>query len=262
MSKALKYNEIKILVVDDDPFIRKMFTSMLKNKGFQVFTAANGLEALNIAQEINPNLIFLDIMMPVMDGFQALTELRNSPSTKLTPIIMVTAKADSNTLIQAIKLGANDFIAKPFSRSMVMRKIRFALSDPEIHKRKIGNSDTDTKPTFIHSSVFNQMRKGYIKKFGNIFDKMTRFLAQRNRIELKNLLSETENACEIYEIFEPIPILKDLQKLVHQQKWRNVLSELEKVHKIFKELQLKLKKSETDNASSDSKKESDNNNTI
>ena len=104
----------KILAVDDDPFIRKMFHSMLEQKGYRVFTASNGAEAISKSLQIKPNVIFLDLMMPEVDGFQALEILRQMEQTRNIPIIIVTARSDSATLLKVIKLGANDFIAKPF----------------------------------------------------------------------------------------------------------------------------------------------------
>ena len=232
-----------ILAVDDDPFIRKMFQSILGSKGFHVITANDGIEAIARAKEDKPDLIFLDIMMPNMDGFQALEKLRNTEETKLIPIIIATARADSASLLQAIKLGANDFIAKPFTRAMIMRKIRFALPPKDkqvktgIRKPKLVSG---TEKTFIESNTFQEMRTRYIQKFDQILISAIRLLIKRDKAELLNLCREIENACKTYEIREPMEILPELLHAVRNNRWGKVADIVDKLYSIFKQKQEEL----------------------
>ena len=239
MSISDEYSGKTILAVDDDPFIRKMFTSMLGNIGFNVVTAADGAEAVTIAMQETPDVIFLDVMMPGVDGFKTLEMLRNMDQTRQTPIIMATARADTTTLLKAIKLGANDFIAKPFSRTMVMRKVRFAvmMKSSTDSATASGSSGKDApRPTFINPNVFNEMKTTYINKFDQIFLTMIRYLSNRNKLELLNIIEDTQRACKTYDIDEPLKIIPSLVENVKNKNWDEVTNSLEKIYTIFETL--------------------------
>jgi CheY-like chemotaxis protein len=230
-----------ILAVDDDPFIRKMFHSMLEPKGFRVFTANNGAEAVSRALQIKPDIIFLDLMMPEVDGFRALEILRGMEQTSHIPIIIVTARADSATLLRVIKLGANDFIAKPFSRPMIMRKIKFALMPPTPTELNETESDAinKTTTTFIHTSLFKEMKSGYIFKFDHIFLTLIRLLSAREKHRLIRMLEEVSTACSTYDILDPLPLVQSTIDMVKKENWNGVMKQLEKIYAIFKDLQTK-----------------------
>lgn len=114
----------KILVVDDEPSIRQIVETRLKMAGYDVVTAGDGLEALEMVKSENPNLIVLDIMMPKVDGLQVCKEIRKNLTT---PIIMLTAKGEVVDKIQALELGADDYIVKPFSPRELEARIKAVL---------------------------------------------------------------------------------------------------------------------------------------
>jgi len=246
--QTTNYKGKKILAVDDDPFIRKMFHSMLENKGFQVYSAVDGADAVKKALQIKPDVIFLDIMMPEVDGFQALDMLRKMEQTQRIPIIIATARADTNTLLKAIKLGANDFIAKPFTRTMIMRKVRLALLSKEEREKLDENEHILLKkyqPTFIDTTIFQELKSNYINKLDQLFMKMVRLLAQREKFELNLLIKDMENSFKVYEIQQPIPILRQMQSLLKQHHWKELVNQMEKLYGVFHKLQ-KSKKNLTD----------------
>lgn len=103
----------KILIVDDQLFIREVFKHQLDElTGFNVIEAANGNEAVGKAKVFKPDLILMDIVMPKKDGLQALEELKNNPSTKDIPVIIITSHADEEKRQKARDLGVSDFIDK------------------------------------------------------------------------------------------------------------------------------------------------------
>lgn len=114
----------RILVVDDEPSIRQIVETRLKLAGFEVASAADGIEALAQAEAIQPHLVVLDVMMPNMDGREVCAELRRRMST---PIIMLTAKGDIGDRIQALDGGADDYLVKPFSPRELEARIRAVL---------------------------------------------------------------------------------------------------------------------------------------
>jgi two-component system phosphate regulon response regulator PhoB len=112
----------RILVADDEPDVLQLLSSNLKNAGYNVLKAEDGLSALNQARETLPSLIVLDLMMPEMSGLEVCKVLKKEPGTSMIPIIMLTAKAEEVDRIVGLELGADDYMTKPFSpRELVLR---------------------------------------------------------------------------------------------------------------------------------------------
>ncbi|HDR06854.1 MAG TPA: response regulator [Candidatus Coatesbacteria bacterium] len=118
-----------ILVADDEPDIVNIVEIILKSKGYGVLKAANGLEALELAERYNPDLILLDIMMPDMDGWEVLRLLSVDPSTAGIPVAMISAKTSSRAKIASMQEGAVDYITKPFDSHELLSKVREILAD-------------------------------------------------------------------------------------------------------------------------------------
>ncbi len=125
----------KILVADDEPDVLHLVTLNLKNAGFNVIKAEDGLKALTKAREMQPALIVLDLMLPEMSGLEVCKVLKKDPATAQIPIIMLTAKAEEVDRIVGLELGADDYLTKPFSpRELVLRVksvMRRASSSPD-----------------------------------------------------------------------------------------------------------------------------------
>jgi PAS domain S-box-containing protein len=113
-----------ILIVDDEPIGRETLRAMLHTQGYTLATARNGMEALVKAGELTPDLIFLDVMMPEMDGFEVCRCLRADPVLAEVPIIMVTALDDRDSRLQGIEAGADDFVSKPFDRVELRTRVK------------------------------------------------------------------------------------------------------------------------------------------
>lgn len=114
----------RILIVDDEEKNLKLMSALLESYGYSYETATNGFEALVKTKEYSPDLIFLDILMPEMDGYEACMKLKEDPATKHIPVVIVTALADKESRIKGLKLGANDFISKPIDSTEVMIRAR------------------------------------------------------------------------------------------------------------------------------------------
>lgn len=112
-----------VLVVDDSPTIRKVVTLILGRKGFEVAVAANGLEALSVMSKKIPDLIFLDITMPRMDGYQLCKIIRNKAKTKNIPIVMLTAKDGFFDKVKGRMAGATGYITKPFDAVQLIQAV-------------------------------------------------------------------------------------------------------------------------------------------
>src|SRR5262245_31571917 len=110
----------KILVVDDEEDIRKLLVTLFEDAGYQVITASDGKEALEVAKAEHPDLIFLDILMPIMDGFQTCAALRKDPETKDTFIAFLTARDLPEDWDKGLQSDADIYIAKPFQSDRLL----------------------------------------------------------------------------------------------------------------------------------------------
>ena len=118
----------KILVVDDEPRNVRILQIQLNARGYTVYTAADGLEALDTVEKEMPDLILLDINMPRMDGFEVVKRIRSDEATEFLPIVMITALRDTReNRIKSIEAGADDFIEKPFDSLEVLARVRSLL---------------------------------------------------------------------------------------------------------------------------------------
>lgn len=125
----------KILIVDDDAFILDMYVIKFREKGYDVVIAKNGQEALDQAEAHHPDVILLDVIMPVMDGFEVLQKLKTGTTTKDIPVIMLTNLGQKEDVERGMKLGAVDYIIKAhFTPSEAVEKVSsFLRKNKEYH---------------------------------------------------------------------------------------------------------------------------------
>ena len=127
----------RILIVEDDEALKESISDMLEIKGYDVSTAQNGLLGINAVKEKKPDLIISDVMMPEMDGFEMLKEIKMNPDMDLIPIIMLTAKVELESKLKGLELGADDYLTKPFEFRELNLKIHNLLQSREKLVRKI-----------------------------------------------------------------------------------------------------------------------------
>jgi len=116
-----------ILVAEDQQHVRSLIEYKLKNNGFDVLCVEDGTSALQKAEEIIPDLILLDVMMPLMTGFEVLSALKQNEKTKNIPILMVTAQSNEGEVLKGLELGADDYITKPFSPNELVARVKTTL---------------------------------------------------------------------------------------------------------------------------------------
>ncbi|MEW5797705.1 MAG: response regulator [Bacteroidota bacterium] len=118
----------KILVVEDDRNIKELVIFKLKNSGFTVATAGNGLEALEFLKSNSVDLIITDVMMPLMSGKELIIALKQNPATKEIPTIMLTSRTLEKEVVEGLSLGAEDYIKKPFSPQELLARVKTVLA--------------------------------------------------------------------------------------------------------------------------------------
>lgn len=114
----------RVLVVDDSATIRAVLGKMLNQDGYEVIGAGSGGEALDLARRESPGLIFLDIVMPGVSGFEVLRTLRHEAATRATPIVMISGNVQATEQFYVQRYGADDFMKKPFGREEVFERIQ------------------------------------------------------------------------------------------------------------------------------------------
>ncbi len=130
----------RMLVVDDSPTIRAVLAKMLIQDGYTVLKAADGEAALEIARSEKPDLIFLDIVLPGMNGFAVLRALRRDEATRHIPIVMISGNLQATEQFYVQRFGADDFMKKPFGRAEVFSRIQQLVLSERLPERKSGGS--------------------------------------------------------------------------------------------------------------------------
>src|SRR5438552_1055118 len=139
----------EVLVVEDEPDIRRLIVLHLERDGFRCRTASNGPEALRAARAVVPDLVVLDLMLPELDGLEVCRQLRRDASTAAVPIIMLTAKSDEVDRVVGLEIGADDYVSKPFSPKELVARVRAVLrrARPEPAPRVLAQSAITLDPS-------------------------------------------------------------------------------------------------------------------
>ena len=121
----------KIVIIEDDPGIRTVLRLALKGAGFtDVIAEERGDNGLKIVLREHPALVILDLMLPGMDGLAVCREIRRTPAVAATPIVMLSAKSTEEDIVRGLELGADDYVTKPFSKAVLIARVRAALRRP------------------------------------------------------------------------------------------------------------------------------------
>ena len=167
-------SELKILLVDDEPDILEIVGYNLKNEGYSIFKATNGVEAIKKAKKVKPHLILLDIMMPEMDGIEACEKIRLIDGLQNVIIAFFTARGEDYSQVAGFDAGADDYITKPVKPKVLVSKVKALL-------RRIKN-DTNTQQISLGSIVIDN--DAYV-----IFKDQKKIVLPRKEFELFSLLA-------------------------------------------------------------------------
>jgi len=179
----------KILIIDDEPDILEFLKYNLIKEGYDTYTASNGIDGINMAMEIIPNLIILDVMMPVMDGIETCRNIKEIPTLRKTLIVFLTARGEDYSQIAGLESGADDYIVKPVKNRVLIERIKALF-------RRISVED-DTNKIFIDNLIIDK-NKYSVAKGDKTID------LPKKEFELLFLLAEKPNKVftrrEIYNI--------------------------------------------------------------
>ena len=179
---------MKILVVDDEELLVKGIRFNLQNEGYEVITGSNGLEAVQLTQSQNPDLVVLDVMMPEMDGLTACTKIREFSNI---PIILLTAKADDMDKLMGFDCGADDYLTKPFNILELKARIRALLRRSATTDKESANQLTVGTIT-LDLDARNAYRSGVaVELTAKEFDVIEFLMRNPNRVYSRENLLDT-----------------------------------------------------------------------
>ncbi|MEE4255400.1 MAG: response regulator [Bacteroidales bacterium] len=209
-----------ILIVDDIPSNIRLMVSILDEHGYSVSYAQSGMQAIELCKRVNFDLILLDVMMPVMDGFEVCEVLKGIESTKDVPIIFLTARTDQESTLKGFDAGGVDYVTKPFNEKELLVRIRTHLDLKQT--RDALQSELEFKKKLMTENALFITRR---TELGNaIID------------ELKQINKETQNSYRD-SIFGAISKLKNL---IQGQEWKEFELRFESEHTRFREILIKL----------------------
>ena len=153
----MKKKHTRILIVDDEPDILEILQYNLNGEGYQVKTAKNGRQAINLANNWIPHLVLLDVMMPEMDGIEACEELRKNKNLQSLIIIFLSARGEDYSQVAGLEAGADDYITKPIKPKVLVSKIKAIL-------RRLKNSDEKNPIIVVGELIINGEEHSVIYK--------------------------------------------------------------------------------------------------
>ncbi len=179
----------KILIVDDEPFNVDYLEQELEDLKYDTVSAANGEEGLQQVAATQPDMILLDIMMPVMDGFQMLERLKGDPGWRDIPVVIISAMNDMNSVVRGIQLGADDYLPKPFDPVLLRARL-----DAGLMRKKL----LDLERLYLNS-LEKELEIGHKIQLGFLPDKLPQILGWEMEA---SLTAAREVAGDFYDIFE------------------------------------------------------------
>jgi signal transduction histidine kinase len=180
----------KILIVDDIPTNIQVLGSVLRKAGYEVAFTDNGQDAINKTKANQYDLILLDIMMPNMDGFEVCSVLKNSPESKEVPVIFLTAKTDSDSLIKAFELGAVDYLTKPFKASELLARVKTHITLKYTTEELIKSNAVKDK---LFSIIAHDLR-GPVGNLGAALEVLVENLESFDKEALSEILTDLKNS--------------------------------------------------------------------
>lgn len=210
----------KLLVIDDSDQIR-WFLKHVFNKEYQILEARNGQDGINVALKEEPDLILCDVMMPVKDGYETCREIKNDPKMAQTPVVMLTAKVESEDVITGIEAGADDYITKPFDVEILRSKINSLMKKRDDMKRYFSNSSA-TSHNEENTLSTNPFMDAVVKNIEKHLDDSTfeaKVLADSYSMSLPTLYRKIKQYSDlsILELTRNIRLKKAAELLASQQ---------------------------------------------
>ena len=187
----MKKKDIKILLVDDEPDILEIVGYNLQNEGYQIFTAANGNEAVEMSKKNNPHLILLDVMMPEMDGIEACEKIREIKGLEDVIIAFFTARGEDYSQVAGFDAGADDYITKPVKPKVLVSKVKSLLRRLKKDASEVENIIKIGNITINRDEYFIQKDKEQISLPRKEFELLALLASKPGKVFKREIILET-----------------------------------------------------------------------
>jgi len=188
-----------VLVVDDEKDLVELVSYNLQRSGYQVLTASSGTEALELARQNKPDLLLLDLMLPGLEGTEVARRLKADPATSHIPIVMLTAKGEETDVVVGLTLGADDYVAKPFSMKILLARLNNVLRRAEQQQGSSESSTLRAGPLSIDSSKHEISVNGEVVKLTlTEFKLLTALASARGRVLTRDQLMDKAMGADVF----------------------------------------------------------------
>lgn len=202
-----------ILIVDDIPKNLQILSGLLSKEGYEIAFASNGRQAIEIAENIQPDLILLDIMMPEMDGYNVCTILKQNPKTMNIPIIFITGRAETEDVVKGFEVGAVDYITKPFNSVELLSRVRTHIElkrsrDAIVeYSKQLERAQEELKQALAQKDKFFSIiahdLRGPFTGFIGLSELLTEAYADLGKEEIHQIAQSMNNAAKkLFELLE------------------------------------------------------------
>ena len=173
---------MKILIVDDEQANRLILQAMLNKGGYEIVQASNGVEAIEIFEKEHPDLVLMDVMMPVMDGYEATRLIKEKSVSNFVPVIFLTAITDESALVECVAVGGDDFLTKPYNRTILQAKISAMERIRQLNRTVVAQND--------ELAEYNK----YVEREQEVAEEIFTKLMEQGQMDLPMITAHRESA--------------------------------------------------------------------
>lgn len=228
--------KVKVLIVDDSDVIRYSLTKFFKEFDFEVVTCNDGLEGIQKAIDYKPHLIFLDLMMPNVDGLKMLNVIKMIDSLKTIPIIVISGNTNKSNVITAIEAGADRVISKPLKRDIIIKYVNELMGKDFFANLKKGNQITELES----SEIVNQLRVYFLKSFDQKKKYVQNGLDKQNDDLVRAVIHEIKGAGGTIRYPQLTAISESIERLLGNKNinWELVEAKCNQIFTIVEEMKI------------------------
>jgi CheY-like chemotaxis protein len=232
--------KVRILVIDDADIIRSSLKKFLSEYELDVVTCSDGLEGLQKAIEYKPKLIFLDLMMPNLDGIRLLRVMKVMEELKYIPTIVISGHTDKINVLAAMEAGADKIISKPFTKEILVKNINEVLGSNFLSDtKKFANLSNSEKEL-----MSKELRRYFVKSLTNKKDTILQSIVHQNRELLKLVVHELKGSSGTVGFNQISDLCKEIEKILlsSDDSWAEVETKCSQLIEIFHNVELTISK--------------------
>jgi two-component system chemotaxis response regulator CheY len=182
--------KITVLVVDDSNVIQYALKNFFREYNFEVFTSSDGLEGIEMARVHTPNVIFLDLMMPNLDGIKMLQVIRVLEELKDIPVVVISGNTSRGNVLKAIEAGATTVLSKPLHKEVLKKTLKEVLGDEILSRSKTRSISTKEE----EEEIAEQMKKFFLNSFRNKIPALSEYVKKKNRDKVYEIVHQLKGA--------------------------------------------------------------------